>query len=149
MVWSITSKDEESAILEILETRSPRIVAIVGSAILERRLEQSLRSRLRRGDTVNKLFKPTGALGSFAVKIDLGYVLHMYGKDEHAALTGISEIRNLFAHLLICHLARSAYTHLLGNSNCTRSVVTTQRRCGMVTQRLRSNRRRIILRCSW
>jgi len=37
MVWSITSKDEESAILEILETGSPRIVAIVGSAILERR----------------------------------------------------------------------------------------------------------------
>jgi len=100
MVWSITSKDEESAILEILETGSPRIVAIVGSAILERRLEQSLRLRLRRGDTVNKLFKPAGALGSFAAKIDLGYVLHMYGKDEHAALTGISEIRNLFAHRL-------------------------------------------------
>ena len=100
MVWSVTSNDEEAAIFEILETGSPRIVAIVGSAILERRLEHSLKFRLRRGNTVNKLFKPTGAFGSFGVKIDLGYVLQMYGKDEHSALTGISEIRNLFAHRL-------------------------------------------------
>jgi hypothetical protein len=101
MVWSVTSNDEESAILEILETNSPRIVAIVGSAILEQRLEQSLRLRLRRGDTVEKLFNPgRGALGTFVVKIDLGYVLRMYEKDEHTALTGIAEIRNLFAHRL-------------------------------------------------
>jgi hypothetical protein len=44
----------------------------------------------------------------------LGYVLQMYGKDEHAALMGISEIRNLFAHRLDMSFAAECVQEPIG-----------------------------------
>jgi hypothetical protein len=44
------------------------------------------------------LLKPSGALGSFAAKARLGYLLRLYSRETLNDLLGLAEIRNIFAH---------------------------------------------------
>lgn len=100
MIWTVQNTEQIQAIGEI-EHGSDRVVAIVGGAMVEQRLEISLKSRLRPHDyTQGQLFKPSAALGPFKNKIDLGFLLYMYEKPVWLALTAISVIRNKFAHKL-------------------------------------------------
>jgi hypothetical protein len=74
---------------------------IVSGAMVEQRLEISLKYRLRPHEYAQtQLFKPTGPLGAFKNKIDLGFLLYMYERPMWLALTSISIIRNKFAHRL-------------------------------------------------
>jgi hypothetical protein len=91
--WSIQNEQQDKAVWEISEAQSPRIVAVVGGALID----QSLRPDK---DTRRKLFRENGPLGGLQNKIDLGYLLYVYDEKTQAALTGISEIRNLLAHHL-------------------------------------------------
>jgi hypothetical protein len=101
MIWSIQNTGQLNAIEEIDRTRSDRVVGIVCGAIVEQRLEISLKHRLCPHDHVQKrLFKPSGPLGAFKNKIDLGLLLYMYEKPLWLALTSICDIRNAFAHNL-------------------------------------------------
>lgn len=101
MVWSIQKEQQDKAVYEMAETRSPRIVAVVGGALLDQSLRHALEYRMRPDkDTRRKLFRENGPLGGLGNKIDLGYLLYMYDEQTHAALIGISQIRNLFAHHL-------------------------------------------------
>ncbi len=100
MIWSVQNSDQVQAVGEI-EHGPDRVIGIVAGAMLEQRLEMSLKYRLRPHDyTQNRLFRPIGPLGAFKNKIDLGFMLYMYEKPMWLALTGISEIRNKFAHKL-------------------------------------------------
>jgi hypothetical protein len=101
MVWSIQNQQQDKAIDEIAEAQSPRIVAVVGGALIDQSLRHALAYRMRPDkDTRRKLFRENGPLGGLQNKIDLGHLLYMYDDQTQAALTGISEIRNLFAHHL-------------------------------------------------
>jgi len=42
----------------------------------------------------------TGALGAFSTKIDLGYLIGLYGSKAHRELITVKDIRNKFAHAL-------------------------------------------------
>jgi hypothetical protein len=98
LIWTVQNTEQIQAIGEI-EHGSDRVIGIVAGAMVEQRLEISLKWRLRLQEhTQNQLFKPTGPLGPFKNKIDLGFLLYMYEKPMWLALTGISEIRNKFAH---------------------------------------------------
>jgi DNA-binding MltR family transcriptional regulator len=91
---------------EQIEFDSDRAAGIVAGSIAETRLEQALRSRLRTADTtklkeiVQQLFRPSGALGSFSTKIDLGYLMRLLSDEAYKDLTCIKNIRNDFAHEL-------------------------------------------------
>jgi hypothetical protein len=101
MVWPIQSEQQHKALYEIEQAHSPRIVAVVGGALLDQSLRFALEYRMRRDkDTRKKLFRENGPLGGLQNKIDLGYLLHMYDARTQLALSGISEVRNLFAHHL-------------------------------------------------
>jgi hypothetical protein len=67
-----------------------RSAAIVATSIKSRLLKDS--------DVTNKLFKPSGPMGGFAAKVELGYLLNIYTKETRADLLTMADIRNMFAH---------------------------------------------------
>jgi hypothetical protein len=78
-----------------------RSAVLVGSAILERRLENLLASRLIGPTAAKKLLGDTGKngpLGSFFSKILAAWSLGLISEDEYADLEIIRDLRNSFAH---------------------------------------------------
>jgi hypothetical protein len=101
-MWSTQNGEQQDAIVEIQgHAQFPRIIAIVGGALLEQRLTSMLQGRLRPSKKViERLFKPTGPMGPFANKIHLAYLLHMYPPIIYEHMLAICDIRNKFAHTL-------------------------------------------------
>jgi hypothetical protein len=87
---------------EQIEFDSDRAAGIVAAALVERRLEEALQKRTMRVEKaiIQKLFLPSGALGSFSVKIDLAFLLNLVTDKAHRDLITINKIRNDFAHKL-------------------------------------------------
>jgi len=103
MSWAIINPDQHAALTELSAlSKSDRIVAILGGAMLDDALRRTLESRLRpqdgNTDMNDKLFRVAGPLGNLGPKIDLAYQLWMFDKPIRNAMYGLSEIRNLFAH---------------------------------------------------
>lgn len=101
MVWAIINADQQAALVELQQSKSERVTALLGAAMLDNSLRHTLEFRLRSDkDISRKVLKPSGALGNLGPKIDLGYLLHMYDASIRNAMYGISAIRNAFAHNL-------------------------------------------------
>ena len=84
-----------------LNTESDRSVAIIGGTIVELTLMAALKTFLHPNEKITKeLFKTTGALGAFSTKIDLGFLIGLYGHEAHRDLITMKDIRNRFAHNL-------------------------------------------------
>lgn len=79
---------------------SDRAAGIVAGAMVEARLVEAIRSRMRsdRRDITKGLFEPEGALGAFGAKIDLAYLLDLLSDDAFNDLNDIKKVRNKFAH---------------------------------------------------
>jgi hypothetical protein len=76
-----------------------RGAAILATSWLDDYLTAAIKSKLLNDkDTIKKLFKPSGALGSLGVKADIGFLLRLYSKKTRDDLHHIAGIRNLFAH---------------------------------------------------
>jgi hypothetical protein len=101
---SFASTSARQRVLRGLACESDRCVGIVApvfveeelSLCLQRHFWTSANSGLR--DRFKRLFQPSQALGSFSVKIDIGYFLGIYGEDAWSDLVRIKDIRNMFAH---------------------------------------------------
>jgi DNA-binding MltR family transcriptional regulator len=79
----------------------PRAAAILWPIIVEKRIDALFMMALRPDEKIkNELFRPSGALGSYAVKTQLAYLLGWMGEDVFKDLLTISKIRNRFAHNL-------------------------------------------------
>src|SRR5260370_13441529 len=107
MVWPVLNPDIHAAVIEFTKTKSHRVMAVVGGAIIEEALLRALDHRMRPPSktghpsfAMKKLFEPNRPLGGFGPKIDLGYALHIYDVDTLQALGGFASIRNVFAHRL-------------------------------------------------
>jgi len=91
--------ENENEELAFYNHDSNRAVAVVWPAIVENRLTDALRACMRPDERVaNELFRPEGALGTFAQKIKLGYMLGLYQEDLKDDLVLLAKIRNAFAH---------------------------------------------------
>src|SRR5437899_1416447 len=56
-----------------------RGAAVIAAGFLDTKLTDAIKACLRSdSDTAKKLLKPTGPLGAFGTKIDLGYMLKLY-----------------------------------------------------------------------
>lgn len=98
-VWSLT--EDESKIVQELHKESDRAAAIIAGALLEDRIEITLRARFTNHKaTYQNLFGVARPLNSFAAKNDLAFLLRCYGKKLHTELEIINRIRNRFAHYL-------------------------------------------------
>ena len=84
---------------EIYEERD-RGAAVIAAGFLDAKLTAAVRGRLRQDDkdALKRMFKPSGALGGFANKAQLGYLLQLYSKETLADFLLIADIRNRFAH---------------------------------------------------
>jgi hypothetical protein len=78
MTWVIHGSTEQ-AVIEEIERQTDRGAALIAAAFIDARLETAIKTRLDRqaNKTIAKLLHLSGALGSFAAKIDLGHALHL------------------------------------------------------------------------
>lgn len=76
-----------------------RAAGVMWPALVEIRINRLFETGLRPDKTVkNELFQPSGALGNYAVKVRLAYLLGWIQKDFYNDLLLIAKIRNRFAH---------------------------------------------------
>src|SRR5437870_4238944 len=100
MVW-LSGSDDESKAIAALENDSDRAASIVAATIVEGRLERAIKCRLHpRKSETEEFFRPSGPLGSFAIKIKLAYLMGIFGDQAYRDLITLKEIRNSFAHHL-------------------------------------------------
>lgn len=103
-VWIVTDSDMKGAVQEITPNVGDRIVAILGTSLLDWSLRRAIEDRFIQSSVVEETFRAAGGpLGSLNAKLLLGYLLGMYKKPELAAMRGIAQIRNRFAHQLTVH----------------------------------------------
>jgi hypothetical protein len=80
---------------------SDRAAAIVIAALIELRLSLAIKSRLQQDQAIiDRTFRVSGSLGSFAPKIDLAFLMEVITKEAHTDLVTFKNIRNDFAHQL-------------------------------------------------
>jgi hypothetical protein len=92
------TKDDIEALDRELYDGPDRAAAIVLGALVERATEKLLRNNMRQDGGVNELFKPSGLLGDFGSKVQIGYSLRLFGSQTKKDLTIIRHLRNQFAH---------------------------------------------------
>jgi len=102
----MTKEDGDSelfreAIDEIEATSSDRAAAVVAGAFLEDHLTKAIQARMHKNEKIfREMFRPSGSLGNFGTKVDLGYMIGMYSEKVRRELQTVKEIRNEFAHKL-------------------------------------------------
>jgi hypothetical protein len=98
--WIILTADDEAIVAEIEKERS-RGAALIAAALVDERLIQLIKLRLRPAknrpdkDAHRALFGPTS---SHFVRIRLGYLLQLYPQNVLELLVDINSVRNKFAH---------------------------------------------------
>ncbi|WP_372928675.1 hypothetical protein [Methyloceanibacter sp.] len=101
MTWAIFEEEPNTvAIGELLSSKSDRVVAVVGGALLDEHLQRTLIRRLRKSGVIDGLIKQDAPLGNVGPKIDLLYLLQAFEKPMYQALKAIAGVRNFFAHEL-------------------------------------------------
>ena len=102
MRWAlILDRPHKTAVTEILNTKSARIIAVVGGGILEDTVERTLEVRLK--DDPNILHRMIGVdrpLGNVGPQIDMLYLLHAIDGPTRTTLSALTKVRNFFAHHL-------------------------------------------------
>ena len=91
------TQDDLEALEKELYDGPDRAAAVVLGALAERAVEKLLRNHMRKNG-VDELFKPSGLLGEFGAKIQLGYALNLFGSQTKKDLNIIRHLRNQFAH---------------------------------------------------
>jgi DNA-binding MltR family transcriptional regulator len=83
-----------------LKGENDRAAAIVGTSVLETRLEELLTKIMISHKEVPNIFKGYAPLSTFSAKIRLSYFLGLIPEDIYKDLDRIREVRNRFAHEL-------------------------------------------------
>lgn len=98
--WFVEGPEEIAAVKD-LDAMSDRAAAIVIAALVELRLSLAIKSRLQQDQVIiDRMFRASGPLGSFACKIDLAFLIEVITKEAHRDLVVFKNIRNDFAHQL-------------------------------------------------
>jgi hypothetical protein len=92
----VSAKDDIKEFYDDSPHRGPGIAL---PTILENRVTEMLKFAMRRDAAIEKeLFRGSGALGDFGVKIQLAYMLGLIAKETYSDLDILRRIRNDFAH---------------------------------------------------
>jgi hypothetical protein len=85
--------------VEELKRETDRGLPLVGAALIDDRLRETLRSFLCEGPTSAKLLDlPNAPLGSFSARAQACYCLGLIDSSEYAEIELIRKVRNEFAH---------------------------------------------------
>jgi hypothetical protein len=98
MVW-VTASEADKPLLGEIENQTDRGAALIATAYLDERLLAAIKVRIIRDESLeNKLFRGSGPLAAFSVRIDIGFMLGIFDAKVHKMLHTVREIRNEFAH---------------------------------------------------
>lgn len=99
--WFLSADVSMDAVME-LSTETPRAAAVVGAAITDSILTETLlRHFPREGRTRDELFNSSGGrLGDYDTKAKLAYALGIISTQAFKDIGTIGQIRNKFAHSL-------------------------------------------------
>jgi hypothetical protein len=99
--WAIFNEEQRGA-LDDMHSGSDRVAGLIGGALIDAQLLAALQLRMRGEDNSRAYTRATkeGFLDSYNARVQLGYLLQMYGKETREDLEKIGEIRNKFAHML-------------------------------------------------
>jgi hypothetical protein len=87
---------------QVRKQRNDRGAAILTATNTENGLRYALARRLTIGaDSYNDLFGLNGPMGTFDLKIRMGYLLKIFGQETRGNLDIIRVIRNAFAHTAV------------------------------------------------
>lgn len=90
---------ELSTFLGELQGETDRGLPLVGAALIDEKLLESLSSFLCAGKSTNSLLmKPNSPLGTFAARADACLSLGLIDEHEYSEITLIRKVRNIFAH---------------------------------------------------
>jgi hypothetical protein len=106
-----------TAAFEQLSKDSDRAAGVVAGSVLEQRLREYLISTFPKTPKTNqclKLFNPSGAFGSFSVKIDMACLFKLVNERSHHDLKIMKDIRNRFAH----HVEIDSFDHSEVSDRC-------------------------------
>ncbi len=88
-----------NAFLKEFQGETDRGAALVGAALIDHRLTNTLRSFMISNKVANKLLDGgTAPLGAFSARIDAAYALGLISAHEHNECHLIRKVRNEFAH---------------------------------------------------
>lgn len=102
-MWLITNSEVAAGIASLdkeIERASDRAVAVLAGSIVETYLTRLVRHHLH--DPDGKVWAqrahPSGPFGSFALKIDLAFMVGLISEEARKDLIVIKDVRNRFAH---------------------------------------------------
>jgi hypothetical protein len=126
MTWiSLTAADQEDIrkTLSELENDSDRAAGIVGAVLVEESLKGLLQSRLLpEQELIGDLFRASGPLGAFSVKINVGFLMGLYSLTARKELNTIRQIRNHFAHRIALSFFASPVRDLANNLSLSETI---------------------------
>ena len=97
----VISKDDEAIFLQEQAGLPARIVGLIFPVLIDRRLEDIIKSRWHDDTPKNmlrELFRDSGPLGSFQTRARIGYAIGLYDESMYADINRLVQIRNIFAH---------------------------------------------------
>ncbi|MGO9237898.1 MAG: hypothetical protein ACLP4V_28845 [Methylocella sp.] len=111
----------DNLVINEIEGERDRGAALIAAALVDERLLQTIKLRLRPETADDKnvhamLFKRTGGLSSNFSRIHLGYLLQLYPIEIFDLLVTVNEIRNKFAH----EMAPISFPSIGVIENCTK-----------------------------
>ena len=93
--------EQMADVLRDISTASDRAAAIIAGSLLEMSLTTTLKVILHKNKKItDEVFNVTGAMGAFKTKIQLGFLVGLYGDQALKDLLIVKDIRNAFAHSL-------------------------------------------------
>jgi hypothetical protein len=98
----VENEDEEEFIRQ-LATYPDRVVGLLAPVLVENRIANAIRAHWQddvKKEVLSDLFRDGGALGSFGIKVKIGFAIRLYGEDALHDLKILNTIRNDFAHRL-------------------------------------------------
>lgn len=95
------NNQEEIDAYYLANPAQPRAAGVMWPVLIEHRIDSLFEVGFRPDKTVhNELFQPSGAIGNYAVKVRLAYMLGWIEKDIYSDLLTVAKIRNRFAHVV-------------------------------------------------
>ena len=84
---------------ESLDNETDRGCAIAAVSYIDHELAEAIKARLIDSEeTLRTVFQGQGGLSAFSARIDVGYLLGLYGENGRRELHSLRKVRNEFAH---------------------------------------------------
>lgn len=91
----------EAKLIEEIGVLPDRLVGLLAPIALDHHLVQAIKVRwVDDGEVLDELLRDGGPIGSFGIRVRIGFAMGLYCEETYRDLLRLNKIRNLFAHKL-------------------------------------------------